>query len=137
MVENGQYSSIFSYKYRRHRSYFYLLLSFRLEYISVSKSISRHLNLLSLKLRQKAFQRVSYKVVIKGKIKHIKFDNNFLFRTWHYFVINIYSKNIKIFQKKKKNYKKKVTDIEEDCSVCDELSGTNCHVTVIPLGMSL
>ena len=42
---------------------------------------------------------------IKGKVKHIKFDNNFVFRTWYYFVIDIYPKNIKTFQKKiiKKN----------------------------------
>ena len=34
-------------------------------------------------------------------------------------MINIYPKNIKTFQKKK-IIKKKITDIEEDCSVCDE-----------------
>ena len=74
--------------------------------------------LLFLKLEQKASQSVLCKVVIKGKVKHIKFDNNFVFYTWYYSVINIYPRNVKTL--KKKNYKKKITDIGEDFSVCDE-----------------
>ena len=59
------------------------------------------------------------KVIIKGKAKHIKFDNNFVFRIWCYFGISIYPKNVKTFPKKKKLLRK-ITDIEENCSVCDE-----------------
>ena len=95
-----------SYKYYRHIPYPYLLSSFRPQYISVCQSICRHLNLLSLKLRQKASQSVLCKVIIKGKAKHIKFDNNFVFRIWCYSGISIYPKNVKTFPPPKKIIKK-------------------------------
>ena len=42
------------------------------------------------------------KVLIKGKVEHIKFDNTFLFRTWYYSVINIYPRNVEALKKKDK-----------------------------------
>ena len=75
-----------------------------------------HHQIISESIRQTA-KGVLRKVVIKGKVKRIKFDNNFVFRIRYYSVINIYPRNVKTL---KKNYKKRITDIEEGCSVCDE-----------------
>ena len=64
---------------------------------------------------------------MKEEVKHIKFDNNFVFRTCCYFMINIYSKNVRTL---KRNYKRKITDIGEDCSVCDEQETSATETTM-------
>ena len=72
-------------------------------------------------------KRFVYKIVMKEEVKHIKFDNNFVFRTCCYFMINIYSKNVRTL---KRNYKRKITDIGEDCSVCDEQETSATETTM-------